>query len=195
MKLLITLITLLSFFSTERIELNTTPNSSITVKGTSTLHDWSMTSNELQVNAVINASENSFEVEFIKGSLDVRTLKSESSQMDKNAYNTLKADKYPTITFDFVSVISENKEEQLITALFDVTISGTTKQIEVAATAIPEGDKMVVITGVKKIKMTDFSIKPPSFMFGALKTGNDLTIEFNLTLAVADKAAVQDTNL
>jgi hypothetical protein len=28
--------------------------------------------------------------------------------------------------------------------------------------------------------MTDFGIKPPSFMFGTLKVGNEVTVKFNL---------------
>ena len=30
--------------------------------------------------------------------------------------------------------------------------------------------------------MADYRIKPPSFMFGALRTGDDLTINFSLIL-------------
>jgi hypothetical protein len=32
--------------------------------------------------------------------------------------------------------------------------------------------------GTQAIKMTDYSVNPPTALFGALKTGNDITITF-----------------
>lgn len=184
MKLIISLITLLSFFSYERVELVTTETSSITIKGTSTMHDWHMVSNQVNAKAIVYTNDEAVKVESFKGSINVKTLKSGKDQMDSNAYKTLKSDKYPEITFNLVKVINANSETQLITVLFDVAIAGNTKQLEIEASAIPVGDDSVQIKGSKALKMTDFGIKPPSFMFGAIKTGDDITVEFNLNLAV-----------
>jgi len=46
--------------------------------------------------------------------------------------------------------------------------------------ANPDGS--IACSGSQQIKMTDYQIKPPSFMLGALKTGDALTINFSLTL-------------
>jgi hypothetical protein len=35
-----------------------------------------------------------------------------------------------------------------------------------------------VISGSKKIRMTEFGVKPPSFMLGALKVGDEVTVEY-----------------
>lgn len=187
MKLLISLITLLSFFSYEKVELVTGENSTITIKGTSSLHDWTMVSNQIRSHAVVYANKESVKVESFEGSIAVTSLKSDSGQMDKNAYKTLNSDKYPEITFNLVKVIKSNSETQLITVLFDVAISGNTQQLEIEASAIPVGDDAVQIKGSKSLQMTDFGIKPPSFMFGALKVGNDITVDFNLNLAVTSE--------
>jgi hypothetical protein len=41
----------------------------------------------------------------------------------------------------------------------------------------------MVCKGSKKIKMTDFNVEPPSFMFGSVKTGDEITVTFDVTLA------------
>jgi len=39
----------------------------------------------------------------------------------------------------------------------------------------------------KKIKMSDYGIDPPSFMFGTVKTGDEMTVSFNVNLAPVQK--------
>jgi hypothetical protein len=41
-------------------------------------------------------------------------------------------------------------------------------------------DKSITVTGKEKIKLSDWQIKAPSFMFGAMKVGNEVTVNFNL---------------
>jgi hypothetical protein len=41
----------------------------------------------------------------------------------------------------------------------------------------------LVCKGSKRIKMTDYKVEPPSFMFGTIKTGDEITISFDVTLA------------
>jgi hypothetical protein len=33
-----------------------------------------------------------------------------------------------------------------------------------------------------RIKMSEYNVEPPSFMFGAMKTGDEITVKFNVTL-------------
>ena len=72
----------------------------IAIKGTSTLHDWQMDLTSFnsgfhldQVGSVIEGFDN---VTFRCKATDI---KSESSLMDKKAYDALKADDYPFITY------------------------------------------------------------------------------------------------
>ena len=41
------------------------------------------------------------------------------------------------------------------------------------------------------LRMTDFGIKPPSALFGAIRAKNSLTVRFDLTLNVAQAARRQ----
>jgi hypothetical protein len=41
-------------------------------------------------------------------------------------------------------------------------------------------DGKATAQGEQDVLMTDFGIKPPSFMFGTLKVGNEIKVKFNL---------------
>jgi len=43
-----------------------------------------------------------------------------------------------------------------------------------------QSDGSATATGTQDVLMTDFGIKPPSFMLGTLKTGNKVVVSFKL---------------
>lgn len=63
-----------------------------------------------------------------------------------------------------------------------MTIAGTSRETDLVATLKVNPDKTLSITGIKKLKMTDYKVEPPSFMFGSVTTGDDIAINFNVTL-------------
>ena len=63
-----------------------------------------------------------------------------------------------------------------------LTIAGVTRDAQVTAVCKPGPGNTLTVTGSQKISMKDFSIDPPTFMLGTIKTGNDITLSFNLTL-------------
>src|SRR5689334_20539 len=68
--------------------------STISIDGTSTLHEWSMTSKEVLCDAVFesNSEGNPVRLTSLVVTLPAESLKSGKSAMDKNAYNALKTD-------------------------------------------------------------------------------------------------------
>ncbi len=102
--------------------------------------------------------------------------------MDNRTYKTLNADKYPKITFKLNSAVvtTLQKNKYLIKATGDLVIAGTSQTIVLDVTAVVNADKTISCTGSEKLKLTDYKIEPPSFMLGAMKVKNDLTIQFNL---------------
>jgi polyisoprenoid-binding protein YceI len=156
-----------------------TPN--ITIAGTSTMHDWTMTSTESSYNAVfdVNADGTPSQLKTVSVTIPAESLKSGKGAMDKNAYKALKTEQHKQITFQLTSSkIAGNK----ITCNGNLTISGNTKPVEVDVTyEVKNG--MMVFKGSKKIKMTDYKVEPPSFMFGSVTTGDEITVSFEVTLA------------
>ena len=101
--------------------------------------------------------------------------------MDKNAYAALKTDKNKQITFQLKSGKIDGKTIQCLGTL---TIAGTTKQIDVDATYTILPDGSIQCKGSKKLAMRDYNVEPPSFMFGSVTTGNEITVSFDVVLAL-----------
>ena len=153
----------------------------ITIAGTSTMHDWTMTSTGANYNATfeVNADGTPTKLTMVAFTLPAESLKSHEKAMDKNAYKSLNTDKYKDITFQLTSSKITGKT---ITCNGNLTISGTTKPVEVDVTYEAKNGTLVC-KGSKKIKMTEFKVEPPSFMFGTIKTGDEITITFDVTLS------------
>jgi polyisoprenoid-binding protein YceI len=160
----------------------------IKVKGSSTLHDWTMQATgfagEAQVTLQPSGGNQLQTLKTIYVTVPVKNLKSNESSMDDNAYETLKADKYANIiykmTYDSIVVLPKNKYQ--IKAVGDLYIAGAVKAITMTVDGQMNDDGSITFTGSQKLKLTDFGIKRPSFMLGAMKVGDDLNIDFTLKL-------------
>ncbi len=149
------------------------------IAGTSTMHDWTMTSSGATYTATLEVNDGVLsKLDDVTLKLPAESLKSKEKAMDKNAYKSLNTDKFKEIIFHLTSSkVSQNK----ITCTGNLTISGTTKPIDVDVT-YEKTTGSFLFKGSKKIKMTDFNVEPPSFMFGTIKTGDEITISFEATL-------------
>jgi polyisoprenoid-binding protein YceI len=186
--ILLAVVALISTFAANAQNLRKNTAFVVKVKGSSNLHDWTMEAKSGTIEANLNLASN---VSYLAGiqslsfNLPVKNLKStEGNLMDTRAYDALKAEKYPTISFKLLSSTptsnTANKSTFKVTG--ELTISGTTKQIEMTANATKNADGSVIITGTENLKMAQFGIKPPSFMFGALKVTDNLTIDYTVRL-------------
>jgi hypothetical protein len=160
----------------------------IKILGTSNLHNWSMEAKDLSCSAKFTFGPAAGNPPTALTSFDltipVHNLKSGESSMDSRAYTAMKADKFAAITYASAStVILPGKNGQFqIRSTGNLTIAGTTQLVVVTADCQSNPDGSITCSGSQQIKMTDYQIKPPSFMLGALKTGDALTINFSLTL-------------
>ena len=159
----------------------------VKVLGTSNLHNWSMEAKEMSCSANFSFAAGSSQPQSLTAlelSIPVHNLKSGESSMDSRAYTAMKADKFGTITFASQSaVIAPGQKNQFqIKSTGSITIAGVAQPVVLTATCQVNADGSIVCTGSTALKMTDYQIKPPSFMLGALKTGDALTLNFSLTL-------------
>jgi polyisoprenoid-binding protein YceI len=160
-------------------------SASITLAGTSTLHDWTMKANQANSEAVfqIGSNDKISDLTGLSFVLPAKSLKSEHTIMDNNTYKALDVDKNPNISFVLTSadVTPVDATTYNIKAKGRLTIAGTTKETDLAATGkYNPADKTLQVTGAKKFKMTDYGVKPPTVMFGSIKTGDDITVSYNL---------------
>ncbi len=152
--------------------------SKISVAGTSTMHDWTMVSEEVQVQASMPSAG---QFETLKLTVPVSTLKSGKSGMDDNAYKALKSKQYPQINF----VLNNTKPAAgaSVEATGLLTIAGVTKEIKTTGKVETLSSGDVKITGSYKFNMSEYKVEPPSFMFGTVNTGDEVTITYELILS------------
>lgn len=158
----------------------------LVVSGTSTLHDWTMKSAKADCTAQFDLTPAGAisGLNSLNFSTPVNGLKSEHSGMDKNAYKALKSDKTTSISFVMTSatITPAAAGGSTVKCTGKLTIAGTTKDEELVTVCKPNADNSITVTGSRKISMQEFSITPPTFMMGTIKTGNDIVISFTMIL-------------
>jgi polyisoprenoid-binding protein YceI len=148
------------------------------VSGTSTLHDWEMKSSSKTGTAKFTVTDSKLTaITSIDITLPVETIKSEKTKMDKIAYETLKSDKNKNIKYVLKSAAKVNETTWNLTGTY--TIAGVSKEIKTQVkTSVANG--IVNLQGSNKITFKEFGMKSPTAMLGTIKTGEDLTIKFNI---------------
>jgi hypothetical protein len=165
----------------QEISYTSTDDSYVIVRGTSTLHDWELRSETIMSEVVFSENgEGIGSLESVMFIVEKTTLESDRSRLQEMAHEEMEAGAHPEITFRSDDGIIRSKgEEYNVTVRGDITISGVTRNISVDATCMG-GDEEMVCTGTRDLQMTDFGIEPPRLMLGALRTDDDITVEFRI---------------
>src|SRR5688500_17151665 len=105
--LLLIFITAISFLATKGLteKRYLSKNVAVSIKGTSTLHDWEMKSSDGKVEAIfISGSNNKLgSLSGLTFTLPAKSLKSGHNIMDNNSYKALKTEAHPQIAFTLSS--------------------------------------------------------------------------------------------
>lgn len=139
----------------------------IEIHGTSTLHDWKMVSNETTTVFENDGSK----ITKLNVSVQIKTLKSGDSGLDEKAYDTLKIDRNNVITF---KLLEADTTAGTIKGVFKVLDKERTETLK------PEVLTLDRVAGSFKVKMTEFGLEVPSVMFGAIKSGDEVTVKYDI---------------
>lgn len=172
----------------ETMKLQLEPGTELSISGTSTVHAFTCKTTRIDATLVVDKGYTSDLTKIAKPIVSVRveipvkSLDCGNGTMNKNMYKTLNADKNPTITYTLGGYDLANGTASSFAAQTTgtLTIAGKDKTctMDIKAERV-DGDKAVA-KGEHAILLTDFGIKPPSFMLGTLKVGNEIKIKFNL---------------
>jgi polyisoprenoid-binding protein YceI len=160
----------------------------VKVLGTSNVHDWTMEDKDVTCTAKFTyAAGKASMPDGLNGfgfTFPVHSLKSGKSGMDSKAYDALKAKTSGNIVFAASSsiVTPGTGAHFSVKSNGSLTIAGVTKPVVLTAACAVKADGSISCTGTDKLLMSDYQIKPPTYMLGALKTGNALTIDFTMTV-------------
>jgi polyisoprenoid-binding protein YceI len=107
--------------------------------------------------------------------------------MDDRTHSTLKADKFPEIVYVFTKVINVQQSggETIMNVSGNLTMCGVTKPTDLTLRIKTLANGDLEIKGSKKILMSTYGVKPPSFMLGAMKVGDEVTLTYDVILKKA----------
>lgn len=174
--------------------LSVLPESRLWLTGDSTLHPFTSQTQTLTVIAdfSVGAAQNPYQAIAAQNALQtllltipVKTLKSKESALDKNMYKALKEEAHRDIVFSLshYQLLPSAKGEVLYegTVMGKLTIAGVEQSVALPVEATVESSGLR-IQGRYPLKMTDYGVKPPTMMLGAVRVKDDVVIEFDLRL-------------
>jgi len=168
------------------LRLDVQPESKIRVEGTSSLHDWTC-----EVKAITGTFEAgaapATTLEALSGvqiTVPVSGLESKNGQMNKKAREALKANASPTIQYVMKSAQVQSPPAAdgwtTLKATGTLKIAGVEKPVTLTVKGKEVGGGSYRFTGSTPLQMSDFGISPPTAMLGTLKTGDRVTIHFDV---------------
>lgn len=158
----------------------------IIIEGTSNLQSWTAEAEEASGNFEISFEDGKIDgINNVSVRVDATSIKgSEGRRMDAKIYESLKTDTYPKIDFVLRDILSlaENPGTARVSANGVLTIAGVSRLVELRTVGkvLPGGE--LEFTGTHSIAMTDYNVKPPTAMFGALRTGDEITFSYRVVL-------------
>lgn len=176
--------------SASAIRLRLEPGSELSIEGTSNVHGFHCKTNK--INAYIDVDPGYTKdltkvarpIVSVQVNIAVKSLSCGNRKMDENMYNTLKADQNQLIKYRLsgYDILSGSPAAFAANTTGTLTILGKDKIVAMKIAAARLNDGKATAQGEETLLMSEFGIKPPSFMFGTLKVGDEIKVKFDLKL-------------
>jgi polyisoprenoid-binding protein YceI len=156
------------------------------IEGTSNLQSW--TADVERVNGTFSLVVDNGKIKELNDvslRIDANSIKgSEGRRMDSKIYESLDTGSHPSITFVLrdVTSLAENPGTYRISTRGVLTVAGVSRVVNLNSVGrvLPNGD--LEFSGSQKINMSDFRISPPTALLGALRTGDEITLNYKVVL-------------
>lgn len=118
----------------------------------------------------------------------IKKLDCGSDKINEDMYDLLKAKKHPEITLDFLDFSAPEWKKtgkyykSTAHAKININLAGKTISYFVHLDLIKVSENNIILKGQKKLNMTDFEIKPKTYLFGLVKIKEMIEIDFELIL-------------
>jgi len=165
------------------------PQSRLWIDGTSSIRSFSCKAAE--VNAVVEGTGPNAIPQLLladKGVKSVRvTVPAErldcgNGTMNEHMRKAIKLSEFDSIEFRLTDYdVARNADGVSGTLNGTLLLGGVTKPVTLKADGKPEGG-MLHITGSYDLDMTDYGLKPPTLMFGRIKVGRTVKVNYDLLL-------------
>ncbi len=160
---------------------------SVTVNGSSSLHDWSVDGTTIEgsvafqgiaPSSLVKNDELAFELNQAGVKIPVKSLAGEKEGLNKKMYKAMEAETYPLITYELNNVSLEDRPTQNKVRLRSegtLTVHDTTRTIDMPMEVTRKGSRFIA-EGETDLKMTDFGIEPPTALGGLVTAYDKVTV-------------------
>jgi polyisoprenoid-binding protein YceI len=151
------------------------------------MHDYSLATTTLIVKSAVVGGPSLLQPGTLQNfelQIPLKSFVSDKDGLTKKMLETMKADKFPFITF---ALTDYSVEGAVVRATGTLTVAGVAKAIDVELT-VKETPAGLHVSGARALSMKDFGIKPPTMFMGMLKTNDQVAIRFELQLTHAATA-------
>lgn len=169
------------------------PQTSIAVRGTSTMHDFEckagLISGAIQVpiTGSTDVADALNGMQTVSVSVPVEKIDCGNGTMDKKMKSALDAGKAPLIKYTLTRATVTGPADASgfypMNTSGRLALAGQEKPIEMAVRGKQLADGSFLFSGSTQILMKDWGISPPTAMLGAMKTGNEVTVVFEAVAA------------
>lgn len=169
-------------------QLRILPSSTLTISGSSNITDFSCCCEDFAPIRyeieVLNATQLRLSETLLR--IPVQTLDCGNRLMNKDLRQTLRVEEHPYINIRPLSLQLQKTPPVpmgqwiSLTAKAEVSLAGTTQQVELEVTARRLTEQRWQIRTQKELCFFDFGIEPPTAMGGLIKVKDEITIHFDL---------------
>jgi len=165
--------------------LSLQPGSRVWVEGTSTARSWRCESTRAVGTAAAGTTELAqlASVGSASVTVPVGTLDCRNNTMNGHMRTALKAAEAPELRFraNSVSVTPTGADEGTVAMQGTLSIAGQDRPVTINGTVARENGQLRV-RGSKRITMTEWGVRPPSLMLGAMRVAPVATVGFDVVL-------------
>lgn len=172
----------------------------LTITGTSTVRDWQcgVPDYQMAVRPTTGFASDVLEgreaVETLTFEVDVESIDCGIGKMNEHLRKALKSGEFPVIRFDLGFYdVAPGDEGIGVRAEGTLTIAGVPRPVELEVEARRDGETLR-ITGMKRIDMEDWGVKPPSLILGTLKVDRQVHVAFDVPVRNGGQATTSGFN-
>jgi hypothetical protein len=158
----------------------------ISIHGSSNINQFKFDNHNLKIKPSINASEDQASYQHIR--IPVYDFKGPNDRMLNDFYELVSSSEYPYIQISIEPKEKADFDETTGKTIFKTIISlaGESSIYEVPCEILFCENSEYILKGNLEIELTDFNIRPPEKVFGAIKVNNEVFINFAFKLKIEE---------
>lgn len=113
-----------------------------------------------------------------------RNFDCNNALMTKDFKKTIEVEKFPTISVKFLGLTkeSETATQKNLMGQVEITMVGISRKYDISCVFLASQNQSALLSGERRIQLSDFNIEPPEKFFGAVKVSDSIEVNFSLVL-------------